>query len=442
MLQNMNFICLIRRVGIFLLLLLSHLGMTQVAPVAMNDNISLDEDSNIEISAFTNDSDADGDLDPSSVLILSDASNGITSLNPVTGIITYTPNQDYYGLDQITYQISDLAANSATAVIQIVVNPVNDAPTSADRTVYTDEDITYNFKADDILYNDVDGDCFNGFIIVTPLNPDLGDLFYDGNPVALNTQYFEPELLSFVPDPGVSGVTEFDFRVVDDQGTQSINYTMTIFINDVNDLPASADIEITMDANTVYTFSSNQLVYSDSEGDLFAGFLITQLPADGQLFFNGFAANTNTLYTDFSLVSFEPATDESGMPYTIFNFIVRDDRDGDSGIYSATINVRELPEEEPAALIISEGFSPNADFINDYWHIEGINFYKDNVVVIYNRWGNPVRTIEGYSNESNPWRGESDQSAFGSKVPVGSYFYVINLGDGSAPIQGYVVLNH
>ncbi|MCA6078501.1 tandem-95 repeat protein [Fulvivirga sedimenti] len=415
----------------------------QASPVAVNDNVVLDEDTNIQISAFSNDTDPDGDLDPSSLIIISDASNGITSVDPLTGIITYVPNLNYFGVDQIVYQISDQAvpANTAEATINIIVNPVNDAPTSADNTVFTDEDVTYNFMADDILYNDVDGDCFNGFIIVTPLNPDIGELFYNGNPVALNTLYFEPDLLSFVPDPGISGVTEFDFRVVDDQGTQSIDYTMTIVIKDVNDLPSSADIEITMDANTVYTFASNQLIYSDPEGDLFAGFIITQLPSDGQLLYNDVVANTNTLYTDFSLVSFEPATDESGMPYTTFLFIVRDDRGGDSEDYTVTINVRELPAQEPPTLIISEGFSPNADFINDYWHIEGIDFYKNNEVVIYNRWGNPVRTIEGYSNESNPWRGESDHSAFGTKVPVGSYFYVIKLGDGSAPIQGYVVLN-
>ncbi len=442
-----TYVMISKRITVGVLFLFSglscQLGFGQSSPVAVNDNVVLEEDSNIQISAFTNDTDPDGDLDPASLTILSDASNGTTSLDPLTGIITYVPNANYFGLDQVVYEISDksVPVNTATATINITITPVNDAPTSADNTVFTDEDVTYNFRADDILYNDVDGDCFNGFIIVTPLNPDLGELFYDGNPITLNTIYYEPELLSFVPDPGVSGITEFDFRVVDDQGVPSIDYTMTIVINDVNDLPASADIEITMDANTIYTFASNQLVYSDPEGDLFAGFMISQLPADGQLSYDGIAANTSTLYTDFSLVSFEPVTDESGMPYTSFLFIVRDDRGGDSEIYTAKINVRELPPQNPPALIISEGFSPNADFINDYWHIEGIDFYKNNVIRIYNRWGNPVRTIEGYSNESNPWRGESDHSAYGTRVPVGSYFYVISLGDGSTPIQGYVVLN-
>ncbi len=411
-------------------------------PVAVDDDVALDEDTSIQISAFANDTDPDGDLDPTSIIILTDAYDGVTSVDPATGIITYTPNPNYYGVDQITYQISDLYSggpvNTATAVINITVNPVNDAPTSADNTVYTDEDVTYNFKADDILFNDVDGHCFNGFIIVTPLDPDLGDLFYDGAPVELNILYSDPALLSFVPNPGESGITEFDFRVWDDQGGESDNYTMTIVINDVNDLPLSADIEVTMDANTVYTFTADQLVYSDADDDAFAGFVITQLPPDGTLYYDGLQADLNTAYADFSLVSFEPSQDESGSPYTNFLFRVTDERGGESIDYTVAINVIP-PEGGP--ITVSQGFSPNSDGINDYWHIEGIDFYRDNIVEIYNRWGNPVRTIRNYRNESNAWRGESDHSAWGGKVTVGSYFYIIKLGDGSAPIQGYVVLN-
>jgi gliding motility-associated-like protein len=414
----------------------------QEAPVALDDVVELDEDTNIQISAFTNDTDADGDLDPTSITILTDAANGITSVDPLTGIITYTPNPNYFGMDQIIYQISDQypygPVNTASAAINITVNPINDPPTSADNTVYTDEDVTYNFKADDILFNDVDGHCFNGFMIVTPLNPDLGALFYDGNPVELNTLYADPELLSFVPDPGVSGTTEFDFRVWDDQGGESGNYTMTIVINDVNDLPESADIEVTMDPNTIYYFTADQLVYSDADNDAFGGFIITQLPVSGQIFYDVLPAASGTVYMDFSLVSFEPAEDEDGIPYTTFNFLVTDERGGESIEYTATVNVRPL---EPSELIISEGFSPNGDGVNDYWHIEGIDFYTVNVVEIYNRWGNPVRTIENYSNEGNAWRGESDQSAWGDTVTLGSYFFVINLGDGSEPIQGYVIVN-
>jgi gliding motility-associated-like protein len=414
----------------------------QEPPVAVDDDVVLDEDTSIQISAFTNDSDADGDLDPASIIILSDANDGTTSVDPVTGIITYTPNSNYFGFDQITYQISDQypygPVNTASAVINITINPVNDPPTSADNTVYTDEDVTYNFLADDILFNDVDGHCFSGFIIVTPLDPDLGDLFYDGEPIELNTLYQDPALLSFVPNPGESGITEFDFRVWDDQGGESGDYTMTIVINDVNDLPQSEDIEVTMDPNTVYNFTSDQLAYSDADDDAFRGFIITQLPVDGTLYYDGLPAEVNMVYADFSLISFEPDSDETGAPYSHFLFRVTDERGGESIDYTATINVRPL---EGGAVTVSQGFSPNADGINDYWHIEGIDFYTDNIVEIYNRWGNPVRTIQGYRNESNAWRGESDHSAWGEKVTIGSYFYIIKLGDGSAPIQGYVVLN-
>ncbi|MEJ2003365.1 MAG: Ig-like domain-containing protein [Cyclobacteriaceae bacterium] len=415
----------------------------QEAPVAVDDVVDLDEDTSLQFNPSENDTDADGDLDVSSIVILSEPVNGTATLDQASGVITYTPDPNYYGQDEITYQISDQypygPVNTATAVITIWVNPVNDPPTSADNTVYTDEDVTYNFKANDILFNDIDGHCFNGFIIVTPLDPDLGDLFYDGAPVELNTLYSDPALLSFVPNPGESGITEFDFRVWDDLGGESGNYTMTIVINDVNDLPLSEDIEVTMEMNTVYYFSADQLVYSDADGDPFGGFIITRRPSSGTLYYDGLPAEENTVYADFSLISFEPDADESGSPYTSFLFRVTDDKGGESIDYTATINVTSSDPGGP--LIVSEGFSPNADGINDYWHIEGIDLYANNVVEIYNRWGNLVRKIDAYRNESNAWRGESDTSAWGETVTIGSYFYIIHLGDGSSPLQGFVVLN-
>ena len=60
----------------------------QEAPVANDDDVELDEDTSIEIMPFDNDTDADGDLDPTSVVIISDASNGTTAVDPLTGIVT------------------------------------------------------------------------------------------------------------------------------------------------------------------------------------------------------------------------------------------------------------------------------------------------------------------------------------------------------------------
>lgn len=89
---------------------------------------------------------------------------------------------------------------------------------------------------------------------------------------------------------------------------------------------------------------------------------------------------------------------------------------------------------------IPEGFSPNDDFINDVFEIEGILEFRYNTIVIFNRWGNKVFEAAPYENT---WDGTSQSSMNlpGDALPVGTYFYVLDLGDGSDIIKGTIYLN-
>ncbi|MEO1255124.1 MAG: gliding motility-associated C-terminal domain-containing protein, partial [Bacteroidota bacterium] len=59
------------------------------------------------------------------------------------------------------------------------------------------------------------------------------------------------------------------------------------------------------------------------------------------------------------------------------------------------------------------------------------------------RWGNEVFVINGYNNRDRAWESDTNTGLIvGQKfVPDGTYFYVIDLGDGSDPISGFVVIN-
>lgn len=93
-------------------------------------------------------------------------------------------------------------------------------------------------------------------------------------------------------------------------------------------------------------------------------------------------------------------------------------------------------------VIVPIGFSPNGDHENDLWIIEGIKQYAGNKVKVFNRWGNLVYEKDGYDNEMVVWTGQSEGKLTlgGKEVTDGSYFYVIELGDGSKPLRGYVVV--
>lgn len=71
-------------------------------------------------------------------------------------------------------------------------------------------------------------------------------------------------------------------------------------------------------------------------------------------------------------------------------------------------------------LIIPNAFSPNGDGINDTWTISHINAYGNADVSVFNRYGQLVFHSTGYPND---WDGKLN----GKPLPVGTYYYVIDL---------------
>jgi gliding motility-associated-like protein/uncharacterized repeat protein (TIGR01451 family) len=97
-------------------------------------------------------------------------------------------------------------------------------------------------------------------------------------------------------------------------------------------------------------------------------------------------------------------------------------------------------EPVPSEFFIPEGFSPNGDEINDLFVIRGILNFPSNEFRVFNRWG--VLVFEG-SSYANSWDGKSNSNlnVGGDTLPVGTYFYVLDLKDGSEVYHGTIYLN-
>ena len=89
---------------------------------------------------------------------------------------------------------------------------------------------------------------------------------------------------------------------------------------------------------------------------------------------------------------------------------------------------------------IPEGFSPNGDEINDLFVIRGIDRFPGNSFVIFNRWGDKLFEANPYKNT---WNGKSTTGlrVGGDELPVGTYFYILDLDEGSAIYKGTIYLN-
>jgi gliding motility-associated-like protein len=72
------------------------------------------------------------------------------------------------------------------------------------------------------------------------------------------------------------------------------------------------------------------------------------------------------------------------------------------------------------------GFSPNGDGVNDVWEIDRIDDFPSCVVEIYNRWGEQLFRSVGYTQK---WDGQYKNKP----LPVGTYYYIIELNDPKFP---------
>lgn len=93
-----------------------------------------------------------------------------------------------------------------------------------------------------------------------------------------------------------------------------------------------------------------------------------------------------------------------------------------------------LPVNQEECLFIPNSFTPNGDGKNDTWIFENMELYPDIIVTIFNRWGNQVYQSKGYSN---PWNGEHRN---GKSLPSDTYYYVIDINNGTTPKSGSVTI--
>jgi gliding motility-associated-like protein/uncharacterized repeat protein (TIGR01451 family) len=96
---------------------------------------------------------------------------------------------------------------------------------------------------------------------------------------------------------------------------------------------------------------------------------------------------------------------------------------------------------DPICLTIYNEFSPNGDGINDFFNIDCIETFPNNTLEIYNRWGNIVFEAKGYRNDFDGTSNGRAVLSQGDQLPVGTYYYVIDLGDGSEPRVGWLYIN-
>ena len=185
-------------------------------PQARDDQATTLEDTDLTVNLLANDTDDDG-IDKTSIVIVNGPLHGTATLDPITGQLTYLPENNFFGTDQLVYTVQDnkgLASNPAT--LSITIESVNDAPVALNDQATTPYGTLLNSPS--VVTND--SDSVEGHLLTPTLltQPAQGTLtFYpDGS-------------YAFAPGD-FYGTTTFTYKVCD-SGTPSACDTATVTIS-------------------------------------------------------------------------------------------------------------------------------------------------------------------------------------------------------------------
>ncbi len=221
-------------------------------PNAVNDSVTTNEDTPVNVAVKANDTDPDGD--PLTVTAVTQGANGSATIQG-DGTVTYTPNLDFHGTDTFTYTLSDGQGGTGTATVTVTVTAVNDPPVAVNDSATTNEDTALNF---DVVSNDtdVDGDAL---VVIAVTQGAKGSVVINQSP-SLAGKY-----VIYTPNANANGSDSFTYTISDGHGGTA-TATVTMTITPVNDVPKAFDDLVTTAEDTPLTFDprSND---TDVDGD-------------------------------------------------------------------------------------------------------------------------------------------------------------------------------
>ena len=180
--------------------------MDDISTITGDSNASITEDSNA--SGDLNATDIDGLTDGSYFSISSNPGTGSASIDPVSGAWSYSPSANVFGTDSFTVTVTDDLNFTATQVISVIINAVDDPTVITGEfsgKLYLDHNVSGDINA-----TDIDG-LTDGSYFSISTNPANGIAQID--PVTGQWNY--------APASGFLGDDSFVIKITDDQGFTS-----------------------------------------------------------------------------------------------------------------------------------------------------------------------------------------------------------------------------
>lgn len=393
----------------------------------------------------------DNDIPTDGTITITLPMNGIATIDdngtpndPSDDIVIYTSDIGFTGTDSFEYTICDSLGNCSTATVTVLVSPASDLDADNDGIVDLFEDLNLDMDNDPSTNpTDSDGDGIPDYLDIDSDNDGIPDNVeaqlvadyiepsgIDANSNGLDDAYEDNGNIGLVPvDTDGDGLPDYvdedsdgdgvpdtiEAHDFDQDGIPDVVPTGSDFDNDgLDDGYEGGNLD---DSDVNDELDDPQTDLPDTDGDGIPDFRDIDDDEDGI----ETADEDLDQDGDFS----NDDSDNDGTP----NYL-----DPDLGPTEADIEVFNV-------------ITPNGDGIHDVLRIGNIENYPNNTVKIYNRWGVLVFKTRAYNSSGNVFDGTSDGRVTvdqDSKLPVGTYFYIIDYEDETGSMQqlsGYIYIN-
>ena len=243
-------------------------------PVVANDDaVTTFQDVAVDVSVLLNDTDPENDLNLSSLVILTPPANGTVSVNNLNGVITYTPNAGWFGVDSYTYTICDnglpVLCDNATVTVTVTEVIVGNNQIIANddiESTWIDNAVVTNVVANDVdVENQINLTSLT--VTVAPIN----------GTTSVNNTTGE---ITYTPNASYFGLDSYTYSICD-AGTPAITCDEAVVSMTVNINFGIEDVSLT----SFKAFVSDQQLYITSNSELVGNYKI--YATNGQLIQSG-----------------------------------------------------------------------------------------------------------------------------------------------------------
>jgi VCBS repeat-containing protein len=329
-----------------------NITVTVISGPGRGDTYETEEETTLTVTAengvLAND-DPDNELGrPLTAQLVQGPQNGEVQLN-ADGSFTYTPKENFQGIDTFTYRASDGENESNVTTVAITVTNTPDPPVAVNDT-YTvaEDDVLQVSAAAGVLANDQnpDDEVLTASVVAGPAN---GQIVLNAN-----------GSFTYTPTANFHGTDSFTYRVTAASGLMSNTATVTFNVTPENDAPVAHNDSYSVNEDATLTVGIADSILAndvDVDGDALIAFLVSE-PQNGTLNFNG--QNGTFTYT--------PNPNFHGVDTFTYR---ASDNQINSNLATVTItvnNVNDPPVVQPLTFTSTrnapETFYPLADFAN------------------------------------------------------------------------------